>query len=527
MMAVAALLGAAAAFPFRLPSSGLLLGVFGLGALAVNIAASYQPMQSARTAALFLTYALAGSGCSRLGRRAKSRRFVIAAMILTGAALATHGLYQSLVQFGPEGAAAAGSAPEAIRARIESGRAVATMGLPGALAGFLAMTLPLTAGLAVGKGAVRVAALILLGIQGAGLLATRSASGVACLAAAAGIVLWLRGGEPAATSGRRRALAIGAVVAGLIAATALLGLRLSAPGAADEGSGPFALRAGNWKVALKIFEENPAIGAGLGTYGIAFPAHREWGMNEARHAHNSYLQLFAEGGVALGALALLLVCLMLARIARAAGEQPWLAAACLAFLLHNTIDFTFFLESTGAVFACAAGLLLGSTAGRPGAGAPEPPAAATRMVFYVPVLSLALFAFLAGRADAARDSARDLALERGAGPALPEARRAVSRNPFDPDSHALLSHLLLERGVGGDDDALAESEAEAIAAIDLDARTPHRWSHLADVRLRRGDPVGAYLASARAAELYPIEIRYREQRDAIAALIEQRAPAGP
>jgi cytochrome c-type biogenesis protein CcmH/NrfG len=55
--------------------------------------------------------------------------------------------------------------------------------------------------------------------------------------------------------------------------------------------------------------------------------------------------------------------------------------------------------------------------------------------------------------------------------------------------------------------------------VELDPHTPHHWHHLGRVRLARKDPLGALVAFTRAAQLYPIKIEYRQDRDAVAATL--------
>ena len=136
------------------------------------------------------------------------------------------------------------------------------------------------------------------------------------------------------------------------------------------------------------------------------------------------------------------------------------------------------------------------------------------------MLVLATFALLVTRADISRDAAREAALAGDLPRALPLARQAVARDPFDPEARSLLSHLLFELAVKksspGSGEA-QEAEAQALRATELDPLTPHHWNHLGRVLLANGDRQGAYIAMARAARLYPIKIEYRQDRDAVGA----------
>ena len=184
-------------------------------------------------------------------------------------------------------------------------------------------------------------------------------------------------------------------------------------------------------------------------------------------------------------------------------------------MAHNVVDFTLFLPTTGMVFACLAGLLAPAPRSRGASLALVRPAAAVALV-------LSAVAVIVGTADRARDAGRGLFVERRLEEALAPARRASRVNPIDPDASSLQSQILLEAAAASRNPVgLPEAEAEAEKAVRLDPRTPGRWRHLGRVRLARGDLLGAYLALARAAALYPIRIEYREERDQLRERIER------
>jgi hypothetical protein len=197
--------------------------------------------------------------------------------------------------------------------------------------------------------------------------------------------------------------------------------------------------------------------------------------------------------------------------------SAYLAAACLSFLLQNLADFTFYLPTVGFAFFSLAGLACGP-AERRAAGS----RAGSRIFVTAAALGLAAFALLVTRADLLKENARRLATGDQA-LASAAARNAVRANPLDPDSHSILSHVLLDQGIrSGHEQNLIDAEEEARSAVDLDPHTPHHWHHLGRVRLVRRDPLGAYVALARAAQLYPIKMEYRRDRDAVGASLERR-----
>jgi cytochrome c-type biogenesis protein CcmH/NrfG len=196
--------------------------------------------------------------------------------------------------------------------------------------------------------------------------------------------------------------------------------------------------------------------------------------------------------------------------------------ACLSFLIHNGADFTFYVPSVGLIFFCLAGLAAASRC----PGVNPDGAAASRIPRCIAALALAAFALLLTRADLGKAAARDAVVERDMSLAPWLAAAAVSRNPFDPESRSLYSHVLLDQAtISKNPELLRRAERQAQAAIDLDPVTPHHWNHLGHVLLASGDPQGAYVALARAAQLYPIKIEYRQDSDMVGAALAQK-PSG-
>ena len=54
-----------------------------------------------------------------------------------------------------------------------------------------------------------------------------------------------------------------------------------------------------WTIAVKIFFDYPILGAGLDAFGVAFTRYDTWhGAFRVEQAHNEYLQILADAGVA-------------------------------------------------------------------------------------------------------------------------------------------------------------------------------------------------------------------------------------
>jgi len=99
------------------------------------------------------------------------------------------------------------------------------------------------------------------------------------------------------------------------------------------------MRLNYWRDTLAAIKSSPLTGIGLGSFSLPY----------SRYAHNAYLQLWAEAGF-LGVAAF--VWMAVARLQRLIRSRPntldpsWtnaVVAASLVFLLHNLVDFSFFL----------------------------------------------------------------------------------------------------------------------------------------------------------------------------------------
>ena len=213
---------------------------------------------------------------------------------------------------------------------------------------------------------LRTVLAVMVGVQFAAILASKSRAG---LAAAALVVfpflprLVLRGRGPS------RAVVL--LVLLLLAAPAVL---LVGPDVAErvarlplEWESPSG-RGAVLRASLAIVREFPLLGTGGGTFSLVFSRWRTEGI-QSRYsfAHDDYLQVLTEGGVVGLVLALLPVlvvgALFLRSIRREERERgfpvPWpLAVALGALLLHELVDFSLQIPSNALLVAVAAPLLL-------------------------------------------------------------------------------------------------------------------------------------------------------------------------
>jgi putative inorganic carbon (HCO3(-)) transporter len=117
----------------------------------------------------------------------------------------------------------------------------------------------------------------------------------------------------------------------------------------------FKLRLDYWRQTWHIIQQHPLIGGGLGHFNLPY----------ARYAHNLYLQLWAETGLP-GIMAFLLLMITLAhagwtKIKNSTDKTLTIALICSAcgFLIHNLVDFSFYMPEISFIWCVLLGLLLG------------------------------------------------------------------------------------------------------------------------------------------------------------------------
>ena len=235
-------------------------------------------------------------------------------------------------------------------------------------AAFMEMTMGLSLGLLFGRKATksdkRIFLVIAVVVMGIGLVFTRSRGGIVSLLAVVGFVVIrsLRENSPKETdaavepvSRRRRGflfvggglmlmlILFGSVI--LLGGDELLMRGVGLGNTGDVSNGRFHF----WQIGWRIFLDHPIIGAGLDAFGTVFPRYDSRnGMFRVEQAHNDYLQILADAGIAGFACVIAFIYLLVKKsqpvMGKASdyfgrGAATGALAGCFGILIHSFFDF--------------------------------------------------------------------------------------------------------------------------------------------------------------------------------------------
>jgi len=165
------------------------------------------------------------------------------------------------------------------------------------------------------------------------------------------------------------------VLAGALVLLALVPLAVRGPGRlatmSEDLPQELSAAAGRpavWAGALAIGLDHPLVGTGLGTFGGAFPRYRPLAVQATyTHAHQDYLQWFAETGFLGVACALLVAGGLILTTVRALRPRAYgtgrimacgLTAGLGGLALHGLVDFNGHMPANTLLAATLAGMLV-------------------------------------------------------------------------------------------------------------------------------------------------------------------------
>jgi len=278
----------------------------------------------------------------------RTRRFVGVGVVVFGAVIAFAGILQRL------------ASPDAIYGMRPTPQAIPFGPFVNQhhFAAMMEMTLGLTLGLLLGgslkrdrKGLVLIAAVLMT----IAVVMTGSRGGLlSSLAVAAAAVVLTR--REASSSAPKKVWPGIAAAAGVLALvmSAVVFLQGTEPliralGLQANQADPTSGRLHFWSIALKIFADNPVIGAGYEAFAVAFTRYDTWnGIFRVEQAHNDYLQMLADGGILAFACVIAFVFLVLRNGMAAVkhAKSPLMRslavgafAGCIGIMVHSLFDF--------------------------------------------------------------------------------------------------------------------------------------------------------------------------------------------
>ena len=207
---------------------------------------------------------------------------------------------------------------------------------PNALGGYLGMMIPL---FLAGRKKSWVVILPIIA-----LVLTKSVAAIVSLCAGLALYTWLSGRT------NKKLIALPILLAG--AAVCIFMMRAVAGQAHTQPVFSALMRLSYWKDTIGLIKAHFLTGVGIGTFDLP----------GSRYAHNSYLQLWAETGIIGIAAFLWLVAAFFTaafknlRVAASKNLSAALLAASSIFLLHNLLDFTFFLPEISLLWWIITGL---------------------------------------------------------------------------------------------------------------------------------------------------------------------------
>lgn len=125
-------------------------------------------------------------------------------------------------------------------------------------------------------------------------------------------------------------------------------------------------RWGIWQDTLRLIQQHPWLGTGLGTFPVAYPAVQTAHLNRfVNHAHNDYLEVASEIGVFGAAILFGAILYTFVAVIRGVGRNHnpisqatgiGAAGALAAILCHSLTDFNLYIPANALVFSVVLGL---------------------------------------------------------------------------------------------------------------------------------------------------------------------------
>jgi len=518
-----------------LPYKGLFVAIIIL--LMVSSFASINYQQSRDYLFLFLSYALIFLMVHNIEINNRMFDNFCKGILIVGLLIAGYGIYQYLFGFDyllkelPSFKDLDQLQRIDIIKRIGEKRIFSTFALPTSLSGFLALIIPLAAAKSYlscrHNKKLLLLYLPLISLYLVAMIATGSFGAIISLLLAAFLafqLLSLYKGKIAKS-----------LILYILALVVILGLSLLTLGYLrgfqlwnlKASTNPIILRWENWKVALKIAQDFPFLGAGLGNYGTLYPKYMTLERSKTQFAHNSLLQFAAEIGFIATIMMAVMVFLLFRNSIRhirrglrlkAMKEEDIikyaLLVSCLTFAIHNLLEISLYFPSLGLLGIFLFSLLL--RMGDHKAAEERRNKALShsyRIILVWIVLLLFLFAVIwitrpmMGKIYAQR--AEEATIKEDYHNALRFISSAIFWDSKNCEYYSTRAKMVaaIPEEKGGDFEALVKDYKEALRC---NPYSPHLHFELSQIYLSRGWLASAYLETYEAKRLYPLNKKYAE-----------------
>lgn len=401
--------------------------------------------------AKFAGYVAFAIACLWVATRERGRRQLLTTVALVGTSLAVvavaHKLVGARVLFG------------VYQPNFRAPEYLAPLLNPNHMAGYMALVVPVTIGLAAGAPArMRLAWLAAALVCASIGLLTESRGGVIAMfagSAVAGALLWLQYRRGDRESDLPRSVLIPGIIVVACAVTLLIAFtagpvteELRQTTTDELTSRDFKLAA--WTDSMELLDDHRWTGVGRGAFEFAFTRVHPTGRKTYSHVENEYVQMVLDWGLPAAALLAVFMVLAILRATRRSMAGP-LAAGALGGLvavgMHNVVDFN--LELPGVAVAALAVL---ATVTPVSLRARERTPVRMRMRVGALAAGLAVVALAASPLGAtASGEAEELKEDAAALPAgdlVDDAEALSSRHPSDYLTAGIAAEILARAGDG-------------------------------------------------------------------------------
>ena len=114
-----------------------------------------------------------------------------------------------------------------------------------------------------------------------------------------------------------------------------------------------------WMGAFNIIKKYPLFGTGLGTFGNMYREFKLPGWGNTEYAHNFYLQFTSETGL-IGLISVLFLFFVILKMMVKNCSYTGIVVAVSGFLIHNIVDFDFYMWELNIIFWFLVGLGISS-----------------------------------------------------------------------------------------------------------------------------------------------------------------------